>query len=245
MLKLASIHGVQSISQGFSQFGSRADPRASTTAPGDGLPSLPLGCAAPLWRLFQPGQLLELSGRTPGKLSAVVRLIVHAQAEQEPIAWIAARDAACFYPPDFAQAGVDLAALSMVRLSEDAGSHGLVRAAEVLLRSGAFGLVVIDLMQGVPKGELSWQARLSGLLRKHAARAVVLTESPAKDPSLGPLVSLRVEPHWRAGAGQRVVLEQTLLKCKLGMNAAVSPDTRSVPVGAFRRSAAVSTSTPT
>jgi recombination protein RecA len=196
------------------------------------LPSLPLGCAAPLWRLFQPGQLLELSGRAPGKLSAVVRLIVHAQAEQEPVAWIMMRAAACFYPPDFEHAGVDLAALSVVRLSEDAGSHGLVRAAEVLLRSGAFGLVVIDLMQGVPKGELSWQARLSGLLRRHAARAVVLTASTSAEASLGPLVSMRVEPRWRAGAGKRVLLEQTLLKCKLGMNAAISPDARSLPVGA-------------
>jgi recombination protein RecA len=233
MLKLASIRGVQSISQALPQgasegalpgspaeFGSRAEPRAST-------------CAAPLWRLFQPGQLLELSGRAPGKLSAVVRLIVHAQSEHEPVAWITARDAACFYPPDFAEAGVDLLALSVVRLSDDAGSHGLVRAAEVLLRSGAFGLVVIDLLQGVPKGELSWQARLSGLLRKHAARAVVLTQSTPKEPSLGPLVSLRVEAHWRAGESCRVLLEQTLLKCKLGSTATISPDNRTMPSGAF------------
>jgi hypothetical protein len=221
MLKLASIRGVQSISLGLSQ-----------SAPAQALPSQPLGCAVPLWRLFSPGQLVELSGRAPGKLSAVVRLIVHAQAEHEPVAWITTRDAACFYPPDFAHAGVDLTALSVIRLTEDAGSHGLLRAAEVLLRSGAFGLVVIDLMQGVPQGELSWQARLSGLLRRHAARGVVLTESPAKDPSLGPLVSMRIEPRWRVSAGTRVLLEQTLLKCKLGTNAAISPDARSLPVGA-------------
>jgi len=234
MLKSASIRGVQSV------LSVRAEARAAIStglAPSSGggaLPSLPVGCAAPLWQLFQPGQLIELSGRAPGKLSAVVRLITHAQAEHEPVAWICARDAACFYPPDFARAGVDLAALSVVRLAEDAGAHALLRAAEVLLRSGAFGLVVIDLMQGVPRGELSWQARLVGLLRRHDARAVVLTASTAKEPSLGPLVSLRVEPHFRASTGARVVLEQTLLKCKLGANAAVSPDTRSVPVGAFK-----------
>ena len=217
MLKLASIRGVQSISQGFS-----SAPQQDRQA----------GGAAPLWRLFQAGQLLELSGRAPGKLSAVVQLIVRAQAEQEPVAWVALREAACFSPPDFARAGVDLAALTVVRLAPESGSHGLVRAAEVLLRSGAFGLVVIDLSQGVPRGELSWQARLSGLLRRHDARAVVLTESRAKEPSLGPLVSLRVEARFRAGERRRVLLEQSLLKCKLGTGAAISPDVRSLPEGA-------------
>jgi recombination protein RecA len=123
-----------------------------------------------------------------------------------------------------------LAALAVVRLAESAGAHGVVRAAEVLLRSGAFGLVVIDLAHGVPKGELSWQARLSGLLRRHDARAVVLTESEREQPSLGPLVSMRIEPHWRE-VGKRVVIEQTLLKSKLG-RIGVSPDTRRLPAGA-------------
>lgn len=216
MLKLASIRGVQSISRGLP----------------DSLPDRQAGGTAPLWQLFQAGQLLELSGRAPGKLSAVVQLIVRAQAEQEPVAWVALRDGASFYPPDFQHAGVDLRALTVVRLAVDAGSHGLVRAAEVLLRSGAFGMVVIDLSQGVPRGELSWQARLSGLLRRHGARAVVLTESQAKEPSLGPLVSLRVEARFHAGERRRVLLEQSLLKCKLGMSVAISPDVRVMPVGA-------------
>lgn len=215
MLKLATIPGVSTVSQG------RLD-RPPTIAPGG---------TAPLWQLFAPGQLIELSGRAPGKLSAVVRLIARAQAEQEPVAWIGLREAACFYPPDFAHAGVDLEALAVVRLPDSAGSHGVVRAAEVLLRSGAFGLVIIDLAHGVPKGELSWQARLSGLLRRHESRAVVMTESTREQPSLGPLVSMRIEPRWRE-VGRRVVIEQTLLKSKLGGRVAVSPDVRGLPAGA-------------
>lgn len=215
MLKLATIPGVSTVSEG------RLDRP----------PAIAAGGTAPLWQLFAPGQLIELSGRTPGKLSAVVRLIARAQAEQEPVAWIGLREAACFYPPDFARAGVDLAALAVVRLSDSAGPHGVVRAAEVLLRSGAFGLVIIDLAHGVPKGELSWQARLSGLLRRHDARAVVLTESAREQPSLGPLVSMRIEPRWRE-VGRRVVIEQTLLKSKLGGRVAVSPDVRGLPAGA-------------
>lgn len=216
MLKLASIPGVRRVGQA----GAGA---AVAIAPSS---------TAPLWQLFAPGQLIELSGRAPGKLSAVARLIARAQTEQEPVAWVGLREAACFYPPDFADAGIDLSALAVVRLAETAGAHGVVRAAELLLRSGAFGLVIVDLMRGVPKGELAWQARLSGLLRRHDARAVVLTESEREQPSLGPLVSLRVEASWREGAGKRVLLEQSLLKSRLGGRVAVSPDLRALPSGA-------------
>lgn len=212
MLKSAMVAGVSSIAKGSFQR------------------PLERGCT-PLWELFQSGQMLELSGRAPGKLSAVVRLLVRAQAEGEPVAWITLRDGACFYPPDFAQAGIDLAALLVVRLGDDAGPHGVVRAAEMLLRSGAFGLVVIDFAAGIPKGELSWQARLSGLLRRHDARAVLITSSASEEPSLGPLVSLRVEASLREQAGRRVLLSQRLLKSKLGA-AAVSPDVRGLPLGA-------------
>jgi recombination protein RecA len=215
MLNLATIPGVYTVSEGRL----------------DGAPTIAPGGTAPLWQLFAPGQLVELSGRAPGKLSAVVRLIARAQAEQEPVAWVGLRDGACFYPPDFARAGVDLAALAVVRLSDSEGPHAVVRAAEVLLRSGAFGLVIIDLAHGVPKGELSWQARLSGLLRRHDARAVVLTESSREQSSLGPLVSMRIEPRWRE-VGRRVVIEQTLLKSRLGGRVAVSPDVRGLPAGA-------------
>jgi recA bacterial DNA recombination protein len=188
--------------------------------------------ARPLWELFAAGQLLELSGRTAGKLSAAARLIARAQTEGEPVAWVGLREADGFYPPDFARAGVELAALVVARLA-GAGSHDLVRAAEVLLRSGAFGLVVIDLTGGVPKGELSWQARLSGLARRHAARVVFLTSSNSDAPSLGPLIGLRVEPSWREQrGGRRALLSLRLVKSKLG-DVAVSPDTRALPEGAL------------
>lgn len=216
MLKFASIPGVSALSQG----ALRAVPTIAST-----------GCV-PLWQLFQPGQLIELSGEMPGKSSVVTQLVARAQAEQEPVAWIALRSAASLYPPDMARAGVDLAALVVVRLEESAGQHGLLRAAEVLLRSGAFGLVVVDLLDGTPPGELAWQARLSGLLRRHAARGVVLTQSARENPSLGPLVSLRIEPHVRTAGEGRVVLEQRLLKNKLGEQVRISPDTRCLPAGA-------------
>lgn len=190
---------------------------------------------APLWHHFRAGQLLEVSGGAPGKLSTVARLVAHAQGEGEPCAWILLRDEPGFYPPDFATMGIDLAALAVVRVPRAAGTHAQLRAAEVLLRSGAFGLVVVDFAgAGVPRGALAWQARLSGLARMHAARIVLLTPSARGEPSLGPLIGLRVEPELCAQA-DRVVLTQHVLKSKLGGAARVSPDLRVAPPGAYAR----------
>ncbi|HEX5658740.1 MAG TPA: hypothetical protein VFX59_16185 [Polyangiales bacterium] len=202
----------------------------------------PVAGRAPLWSHFRTGQLLELSGHAPGKLSTVARLIARAQAEGEPVAWIGARDAAGFYPPDFEQVGIELASLVVVRMPVEPGSHALLRASEVLLRSGAFGLVVIDFgSMALPRGELSWQARLSGLVRKHDARMVLLTGSAEDVPSLGPLIGLRVTPELaqvearssgEPSTAGRVLLTPRVLKSKLGDEAALSPDLRSLPVGA-------------
>jgi len=194
---------------------------------------------APLWSHFRAGQLVELSGHAPGKLSTVARLIVRAQAEGEPVAWVAARDEASFYPPDFASAGVDLASLVVVRVPPEKGSHALVRVSEVLLRSGAFGLLVLDLSAtAVPKGELAWQSRLSGLVRRHEARIVILTSSRSDEPSLGPLIGLRIEPQTECQIGRegaRVLLKQRVIKSKLGADTRLSPDVRALPLGAVAR----------
>ena len=188
-----------------------------------------------LWHHFRAGQLLEISGGAPGKLSTAARLIAHTQAEGEPTAWVAARDEAGFYPPDFALVGVDLAALVVVRVPKRSGPHALVRASEVLLRSGAFGLVTIDFgSTPIPRGALAWQARLSGLARMHAARIVLMTPSRRDAPSLGPLIGLRVEPELQSESA-RAVLAQQVLKSKLGEAARVSPDVRSPPIGALPR----------
>lgn len=193
---------------------------------------------APLWRHFQAGQLLELSGSAPGKLSTAARLITHAQGEGEPVAWVVARDEASFYPPDFARSGVDLAALVVVRIPRASRTHALLHASEVLLRSGAFGCVFVDFGRAaLPPGELAWQARLSGLVRLHAARLVLITASASDRPSVGPLISLRVEPTLAThdSDGGRAVLAQRVLKSKLGAATRVSPDVRALPAGALLR----------
>src|SRR5438445_10836474 len=88
------------------------------------------------------GRLVELSARgATATLTAAAELVVEAQTQGEPVAWLALA-AGTFYPPDVADTGVDLAALVVVRASD---ATSAARAAERLLRSGAFGLVVLDL----------------------------------------------------------------------------------------------------
>jgi hypothetical protein len=71
-----------------------------------------------------------------------------------------------------------------------AGAAGQCRAAELLLRSGGFGLLVIDFCRTEPTGGAAWQGRLLGLARQHEARVLLLRREARE--SLGPLVGMRV-----------------------------------------------------
>ena len=135
------------------------------------------------------GRLVELSARgASGTLTAAVELVAEAQAQSEPVAWLTS-GTGTFYPPDVADSGVDLEALVVVR-APDATS--IARAAERLLRSGAFGLIVLDLGDKVDLS-MQIQGRLVTLAQTHDAAIVCLTEKAGDTPSLGSLVSLRAE----------------------------------------------------
>src|SRR5260221_9920317 len=59
-------------------------------------------------------RLTEISASVAGApLTLAFRLVLDAQRRGEPAAWIGRKDAP-FYPPDAADAGVDLAALALV-----------------------------------------------------------------------------------------------------------------------------------
>jgi recombination protein RecA len=135
------------------------------------------------------GRLVELSGvGAVATLSAAIGLVVDAQVAGEPVAWIALPPAT-FYPPDLADSGVDLDALVVVRAPE---SVAAARAAERLLRSGAFGLVVLDLGADA-EVPMAHQGRLVSLAQQHDAAVVCLTAKATDAASLGSLVSLRAE----------------------------------------------------
>jgi recombination protein RecA len=134
------------------------------------------------------GRFVELSARgATATLTAATELVVEAQLQGEPVAWLAPWSTT-FYPPDVAASGVDLAALVVVRVAD---AITAARSAERLLRSGAFGLVILE----VGDGELAMavQGRLVTLAQTHDAAVVCLTEKSAETASLGSLISLRTE----------------------------------------------------
>lgn len=154
----------------------------------------------PVAAVIPAGRLVELSTPQHGPGAATttaVGMVIHAQKNGETTVWLQPA-AGPLYPPDLADAGVDLDALVVIHVPAASGPHGSCKAAELLLRSGAFGLVVIDLSSGVPPGSgEAWQGRLLGLARQHHARVAILTEKPTTAASLGPLVGIRVEPQRR------------------------------------------------
>ncbi len=133
------------------------------------------------------GRLTELSGQgNLANLTLACDLVLDAQREGETAAWITGKESS-FYPPDAAQRGIDLSALAVVRCPD---RRDCARVADRLARSGAFGLLIIDLGA---KGDLSppLQSHLAGLARTHHMAVVFLTEKADDAPSLGSLVSLR------------------------------------------------------
>lgn len=150
----------------------------------------PETASQPHWnRAELAGRVAELcGGRASAAFTFAVSLLLDAQEQGEPAAWITTRESA-FYPPDAAANGIDLAALVVVRTP---GVEHVPRAADQLGRSGAFGLLILDLGAGarVPTPLLS---RLLGLAQKHDMAVVCLTEKASDQPSLDSLVSLRAD----------------------------------------------------
>lgn len=152
--------------------------------------SSPETAPKPHWnRAELAGRVAELcGGRAPAAYTFAVQLVLDSQQQGEPVAWITTRDHA-FYPPDAAANGVDLAALVVVRTP---GGEHVPRAADQLGRSGAFGLLILDLgaEARVPAPLLS---RLLGLAQKHDMAVVCLTMKSSDSPSLDSLVALRAD----------------------------------------------------
>ena len=133
------------------------------------------------------GCLAELSGAgASSSLTLAFSLVHQVQRRGEPAAWIT-RAESTFFPPDAADGGIDLAALPVIRLP---GRRQCLRAADQLARSGAFGLLVIDLGRCLDL-PLAAQTRLAGQALAHGTLVLCLTAKTDRQPSLGSLVSVR------------------------------------------------------
>ena len=146
--------------------------------------------ATPRWCLPEiAGHLVELcGGRASASLSLAFRLVHDAQMRGENVAWISLLKSS-FFPPDAAECGVDLESFAVVRVP---AAKEATFAADLLARSGAFGLIVLDLDRRASVS-MAVLSRLLGLARKHEAAIVFLTEKPAEHASLGSLVALRAD----------------------------------------------------
>lgn len=137
------------------------------------------------------GRLVELSGHHhAATLTLAARLILEAQHEREPVAWITHRDS-IFFPPDLSASGVDVASLVVVRVPD---TTGVAKAADLLVRSDGFGLLILDLgtQANLP---FRLQARLASLARHHHTLFVLITEKAERSPSLGSSIALHAHTH--------------------------------------------------
>ena len=163
-----------------------------------------------LWSLDEmAGRLVEISASTASAaLSIAFGLVCAAQERGEPVGWVTSAENS-FYPPDAARSGSDLTALAVVRLAR---SENIARAGEKLLRSGGFGVVVLDL--GTADIPMPLQTRLTGLAHRHHSALLCLTEKNRAAFSLGSLVSLRVHAEKKPTADNRFTCTLHVLKDK-------------------------------
>ena len=175
-------------------------------------PAVPPGGAAPSGWSFAAlaGRFVELSGGwTSAALTLACALAREAQQAGQPVAWIM-REESGFYPPDAAAAGIDLQALAVVRVPQPGA---VPRAAERLARSGAFGLLLLDLgaRARIPP---ALQGRLVQQAQRHGTAVLCLTAKPGHTPSLGSLISLRGAAQRRRRGEDRFACALTVCKDK-------------------------------
>lgn len=195
-----------------------------------GLPERTAERAPRRWNLESlAGGITEISDREPAAgLTAAARLIREAQERGEPAAWISAGDS-LFYAPDLHDWGVDLAALPVLRVH---GALAAARAAECLLRSGAFALVVCDFSQELagnrgfaparPAAAVARyaplppviQVRLAALCRRHESALLLLAQKPEETPPIASMAMIRAKGMVYKTGFDRFVFELQTLKDK-------------------------------
>ena len=186
-----------------------------------------------------PGRLVELAGGLDDAVtSAAVEALARAQHDGAIAAWLQP-ERGLLFPPDLAANGVDLDALVVVqvparpdgarrgRAPKHAG-HELPKAAELLLRSGAFDLLVLDL-RPMPPPPGAWLGRLQALARTHRTRVLLLSDMAAP-VAAGSTAMLRVVPRRRRERAAFVV-EPRIVRDKLHDATAPPAAERAGPVG--------------
>ncbi len=140
------------------------------------------------------GRLSEFcADRGHPNVTAAIQLIAEAHRRGEPAAWVGPAGS-LFYPPDVPPGTLDWSALAVVRLDRP---QRQARAADRLLRSGAFGLVVVDLCHSSrPDITTALLGRLLHLAEEKDSALLFLTATDPEGPSLSSLISIRARADW-------------------------------------------------
>ncbi len=134
------------------------------------------------------GRFVELTGGPQtAALTMATGLTAEAQQRGLLVAWIVGQRS-CVYPPDWDASGIDLRALPVVRTRD---VYAAARAADRLMRSRAFALVVID-VGTLARVSFSMQTRLGGLAKSTRTGLLCIT-SHAQQRVGESLVSIRGE----------------------------------------------------
>lgn len=163
------------------------------------------------------GRIGEVSGTSQStSLTWAFELVDRAQRSGEPVVWVTGREGG-FYPPDAARRGLDLEALPVVRTPDLSGA---ARAADKLVRSGGFGLVVVDLNDLAGANE-ALPRPLQKRLVQHAeaceVAVVFLTAKSPEAPSIGALASFRIQTaRERKGSDRFVARMEALADKRVG-----------------------------
>jgi hypothetical protein len=93
------------------------------------------------------------------------------------------------------------------------------------------GLLVLDLTGSKKALSYAAQGRLLSLAREHHSRVLILSDTPPSAGSLGPLISLRVEPQrLHMGPGQFAIAYH-IRKNKQGLPLRLASESRRAPWG--------------
>jgi hypothetical protein len=181
------------------RLGRPGDVRLGTAHP-ESLTRLPTGVAvldATLGGGLPRGRVTELAGpRSTGRTGLACAIAASATRAGETIAWVDPEDA--LDPEATAAAGVALARTLWVR---PRSAHDALRATDLLLRAGGFGLVVLDLGESEPP-------RKTTLPPATGSTLLILTAHNRA----GTFAALRLEvtarrARWSGGTGQLLLLD--------------------------------------
>jgi recombination protein RecA len=170
------------------------------------------------------GRLSHFRGIGTTTFAAIATARMHAAGRH--VAWISATED-IVYPPDLAANGVDLEELSFV-FAEDPFQAS--RAAEHLLRSGAFGLIVLDLEHDAQIPD-AVQGRLLRLAQDMTAAVLSITRG---DTVLrGSIISLRGDVWHASHSAGRYRLSVRITRDKHGGTGARSGEVCDAPAGMY------------